>query len=420
MFSAGGSGRSALIGARVLDSGITGLVLQIVASVVAAGVIAGAGFLSRWMWKRSHTLAGRRTAGVQLSSDPKDGPVHAGAVNVVRRVATLRGLPDPAVALVGSVYLDIILWPVDVVELDNHEWADIEPLDLSAGGAAYYVGHYLAADFGRKASLFSGFGSTKDSLSQSLASIITAEGWMTNDITALEGDGQSATSVHLVRRDRTRTAIFTHRGAVAAFGWDRIQDQFDETLSAGGVLFLSGYFKTRLHTGLRAQLKRIHERAIVVADPGSIDSSSTDASQLESLREVIRTGLVDIHIASMREFLELYGIKVSGNRLSTLRELDQILPGVADRIAPIVYLRGPDLPDDLSLIAIADGKVCGTLTEKKVVTGVAVGAKNAFSAALIDRLITGNLMIDKHDSAENAAVGWASLAFERWKDACTQ
>lgn len=402
------------------QSEITDLVLQIVAAVVAAAVIAGMGFFFRRLWKRAQAVAARRTARVQLSDDPKDGPVRAGAVNVVRRVAALRGLPDPAVALVGSVYLDIVLWPVDVVELDNHEWADIEPLDLSAGGAAYYVGHYLAADFERKTSLFSGFGSMKDSLSQSLASIITAEGWMTNDITALEGDGQSATSVHLVRRDRTRTAIFTHRGAVAAFGWDRIQDQFDKTLSAGGVLFLSGYFKTRLHTGLSTQLKRIHERAIVVADPGSIDSSSTHASQLESLREVIRTGLVDIHIASMREFLEIYGIEVSGSRLSTLRELNQILPGVADRIAPIVYLRGADLPDDLSLIVIADGKVCGTLTEKNVVTGVAVGAKNAFSAALIDRLITADLMIHQYDSAERAAVGWASSAFERWKDACTR
>ena len=403
-----------------MQSEITYLVLQIVAAVVAAAVIAGMGFFLRRLWKLSRELAARRTTRVQLSSNPKDGPVHAGAVNALRRVSALRELPDPAIALVGAVYLDIVLWPVDIDALDNHEWADIEPLDLRAGGAAFYVGHYLATDFERKAFLFSGFGSTRDNLSQSLASIIAAEGWMTNDITALEADGQSATSVHLVRRDRTRTAIFTHRGAVAAFGWGRIQDQFDETLSAGGVLFLSGYFKTRLDSGLSTQLKRIRERAIVVVDPGSMDSSSTHTSQLECLREVIRTGLVDIHIASMREFLEIYGIEVSGNRLSTLRELDQILTGVVDRIAPIVYLRGADLPDNLSVIAIVDGKVCSTLNEKKVVTGVDVGAKNAFSAALIDRLITADPMNHQDDSAETAAVDWASLALERWKDACTR
>ena len=389
--------------------------ITVLITVLSAGAVGALAVTFRWV--RRKVLRARRK--IKPSSKPAlIGTAAAGRGRaLVERVTEVRAASHPEVALAGAVYLDILLYPVDTQHLDNHEWTDIDPLAIGPGGAAYYVGHYLFEDHKRNSYLFSGFGTAADSLSHSLRTLIASEGWVKNELAELETGGQSAISVHLIQRDHVRTSIFTHRGAVSTFGWPRIGTRAGSALSGGGVLFISGFFKTQLHSGLRAALKGLRDQVIVIADPGTIDSGSVDAVQLKNLRDVLQAGQIDVHITGFDDFLRLYAPDLPVRRPRDLAELKAVLPVLAGKLAPLVYIRGTDLPGKLAMITIADGKVCATDSDPTALTGKApVGSKNAFSAALIEHLLSRS----SSDSAtvDDLAKECGNVALEAWKEAC--
>ncbi len=407
-----------LILARFAADPIDTLVFPVISTVIAAGIITAFAISLRRLqrlWHRS-----RRVKDISTTAIP-DISVARKYDATVERIVHLRSLVKPPITLVGAVYLDIVLYPVETKQLEHHEWTDIDPLLIGPGGAAYFVGRYLYQNFNRQSFLFSGFGSAADILSNSLCTMIADEEWVENDLDEFVGDSQSAISVHLVQRDHAQTSVFTHRGAVASLRWSQVADRVRSAVRGGGIVLISGYFKTQLQVGLRAELKQLHaQNALVIADPGSIDSSSTDRNQLSNLREELQAGLIDVHVSGYKDFLRVYGI-VAGDRYPrNLEELKSRIPSVASKLAPLVFIRGTDLPDGLSVISIANGTICAAVSDASTVTHTApISAKNGFTAALIDTLLSSAPTQSAAGSIEELATKCATLGLQGWKDACT-
>ena len=82
------------------------------------------------------------------------------------RLAKLNTTGKCPFALLGAVYLDILVDPIRTDYLADDEWRFRNPVGLRLGGSAAWVGHYLHANHQRQSHLFSLVSKEKSHLAQ--------------------------------------------------------------------------------------------------------------------------------------------------------------------------------------------------------------------------------------------------------------
>jgi len=377
---------------------------EIIGGLVVIAIVALLGWfgklLSRRKKDRNSTVTGGRAPSVSPQQRLKD------------KLDILHGLSNCPFALVGSVYLDVILRPINTTKLGKDEWSSVGPIECALGGSSLWVSRYLWRLYKKKSYLFSIKGKGNDPFTKEFAKLIAHErhSWLRNRLISGPRNSRTAVTAHLVQPNDEFTTMFTHRGVLVGFGWSDIQKQLDKTLAPGGVLYLSGYMKTFLYNGLQANLEMLLHNTLICVDHGRlVPGRFTDAGQ--ALRSAFRQGLVDVYFCTYKELLDL--CRPSDERLpypddakAALEEL------VGYGMLPIItVVRDNDFPGETKAYAIIEESV-HPLKGKggQSLLRDSVGPKNAFNAAMMYHLIRGA----REDSLEELVIKAGKEALKSW------
>jgi hypothetical protein len=213
------------------------------------------------------------------------------------------------VVLLGGVYLDIAIRHIEVEHLGAGEWTTGSPILARAGGSTVHVGRRLYAHFGRRSTLITRVGAgagSGDSFSQQLERLMRAEPWHRSlRPSQAAPDEQCGVSVHLEQRDRSWRTTFTYPGSLRGLTWHRrIRRAIQKRTKTGGVLYISGFFRTNLCQDLRENLSYLSPRVLVCVDHGEFQPEE-NAEAARSLGEAFRSGHVDVYFCTLAELLAL-------------------------------------------------------------------------------------------------------------------
>lgn len=330
-------------------------------------------------------------------------------------------------ALVGSVYLDIRLDPIDAKKLGRDEWSNINSPKYDLGGSSIWVGRYLWKEYGKKSHVFSIKGGNDDILTNLFDKLLEKEKWLENDLFSGQKHQQTALTIHLVQRFNKFTTMFTHTGVLDGFNWERegIQNKLKELLKYGGVLYISGYLKTNLRNELDPSLreiKEISENTIVCIDHGRL-MKRENSTAIDNLSEAFINDRIDVYFCTYKELRE-FDFLSRGNKLpfrinfarSSLsagqvrRNLEKLAK--KGRLPLLTIVRSREIAGDVKVYVIVGDKVFpieGTPGEK--ITTTSVGLINAFNASFMYSML--------HDSRcptlEKQITHAAQVALKTWR-----
>ena len=307
-----------------------------------------------------------------------------------RRVNVLRNRKRLHVVLVGGVYLDVYLKPV-YVDMTPNEYADLGAVRTSPGGSAYFVGRHLG-ERGRRSYLFSRMGKG-DLFSRQLKRHLEDADWIRGENVSTARSGQCAVSVHLLEPSGIPLPTYTHRGALQELTWSRcLQDVQRYLRGGGGVLYVSGFFRTSLDNDLRSSINALPPDTLAVIDHGRFKGEYYQAA-LRTLLEAFATDVFDIYVCTMTEIMELAsgaGVRLTPGLADGQAVVREILDGI--RLPRVTIVRGDAKPRrqaraivafDGSIFTIKEGPLEWTPTGEP-------GGKSAFTAGLIEYLFVGN------------------------------
>jgi hypothetical protein len=311
----------------------------------------------------------------------------------LRKLADQDGLQT---ILIGGVYLDVVLYPVDTDQLDPREWANLEGVKMQLGGSAYYMGKYLHDRHGQESELVTIIGDTGDPLSAEAARLLGAETWIRNDVIVDRTHSGTPVSVHLVQRSEAFTTIFTYRGALDHLSWEdifRASAAIKQEESA--LIYISGYFRSNLYRGLVEQLRSLSKRHLIALDHGRVNPEADNPQSAVALKEAFKRGYVDIYICTFREFWALDKSPTTEQPPSAEMRNEQLLTDLGSRLTvpPVTVIRGEEWPGEGLAYLLVDG-VLHVVTATGERTGSptgGVGPKNAFNAAFLRSLISANV-----------------------------
>lgn len=306
----------------------------------------------------------------------------------------LRGVRDarkPTFALIGGIYYDISLHPVDLDNMVVGEYSDLDMIRIDIGGSAAWVGHYLRdlMNSRLKVYLFSRLGD--DATSKDLRRRLRKEEWIKKFYQVSATHSQCGTSFNLQERGYQQHATFTHRGSLASFDWRQFIDKLHRKVKRAGVIYISGYFRTNLYQDLAASLETLPAKTIVCIDHGRFQRSDFQRAGA-ALAQAFSSGLIDVYLCSYTEFLNFASSCLSpiipGPPIESIEEaLDlchkfQLLP-------PVTVVLGEPYAD----CAVARLAYNGHIKLAKVgelSPGSRLGAQDAFNAGFIYELGCGS------------------------------
>jgi hypothetical protein len=311
-----------------------------------------------------------------------------------RRVQILSSRPRLPTVLVGGAYLDVHLRPVERETLINpaaKEYANLGEVRTTAGGSAFFVGQYLYDVSGRKSFFFSRVGKG-DFFSRHLKRTIQDSQWIRGDNISVSRSSQCAVSIHLLSPDGAPLPTYTHRGALLDLTWRRILKDVQHCFRrGGGVLYISGYFRTALDIDLAESVSSVSPDVLVIVDHGRFKKEDCRPA-LRSLVDSFQSGMVDIYVCTYTELLEYAagaGVDVTivdGNYAEAVRQI--LRAGILPRVTVV---RGDARPHHQATALVAmDGDV-RELTEgpQDWVPRGEPGGRSAFTAGLISNLYAG-------------------------------
>ena len=303
------------------------------------------------------------------------------------------------IVLIGGVYLDLILYPIDTVRLDHREWANLEGIKMQLGGSAYYMGKYLYDQYQQESELLTIVGSSGDPLSAEAARLLEGESWVRNDVITDPTPSATPVSVHLVQRSEEFTTIFTNRGALDHLGWEHI---FRSSTAVGrgepAVLYISAYFRSNLHFGLVQQLREFSKQHVIALDHGRVNPETDYPQSAVALKEAFKRGYVDIYFCT---FTHLWAFDKSPAIEEPIPEelrTHQFIVDLAARLhlPPVTIIRGEDWPGEGTAYLLLDGEL-HVVSDVGDPTGGpigGVGPKNAFNASFLMSLLDTGLTRD--------------------------
>ena len=327
------------------------------------------------------------------------------------RIRELRKLKRRRFVIVGGIYLDLALTPIDVNRLDDQEFNDLDTVRMECGGSGCYVGRYLYEHYRQRSVLFSRIGSG-DRFSVALLKLLNQEHWIREQELTFAPDAQCGVSVHLIQRDRTFYTTFTHMGALNSFEWQPILGKLDRKTRTGGVLYISGYFRTNLCLNLCRTLRELSPKLLVCVDHGRFRAGDNRNAEM-ALVDAFREQLVDVYICTYDEICELMrttGLVVDGSLgLKETLELfgrERVLP-------PITVVRSNTLERKASAFMLFQGRATGVEgIVRRPGFDARIGPKNVFNAAFVHALVTGPPESDLQETLRHAM----SQALGVWAD----
>jgi hypothetical protein len=333
-----------------------------------------------------------------------------GRTNLDWRIQKARASWRRGFFILGGVYLDIMVQNVKVKKLENQEHSDLDRVRCYTGGSACHVGHYLYENFHKKSFLYSRLGG-ESVLSDELRRLLRREPWIKGRQFQDDKDSQSGVSVHLVQEDGSYRTTFTHKGALDGLHWNPVLRKLVRKTGRGGVLHISGYFRTGLHLELCRSLERLSPNLIVCLDHGRFVPED-HVNQARTLITAFQRGLIDVYVSTFPELQQLMTIAgVTPPR--TQRMTDTLRLYAASRKLPsVTIVRGDVTEEKATAHIILNGRLQAPTTVRPGMprNQDQPGKNNAFNAALAYHLSNGPsaepLADAVRNSVERALASW--------------
>jgi hypothetical protein len=353
--------------------------------------------------KRFHPMLRVAASYVQPGRHRKTGNrTRDGAVN---RVAHLRALAKPKIFLVGSAYLDLTLSPVTVNSLEEQEYSDLDGVKPDCGGSAVWVGRHLWDNFQQRSYLFTQIGNG-DGLSKELQRRLKWETWIRGNwirgrtIHTAPGQQQSGLSVILMQEDSSFYTTFTQKGALASFSWERILVRIQRETGNGGLLYISGYFRTNLCEDLESNIRSLSPLVVTCVDHGRFQPND-NIKAARALLEAFHQGLIDIYICTLselRQFATALGVEIPDD-CSREECLKRAIAG--DLLPKATVVRREFDGVSLQADTVIDAKITPITVALSDVPRVGrPGRKSAFNAGLIHSIASSDPAVDSIASGD--------------------
>jgi hypothetical protein len=320
-----------------------------------------------------------------------------GQLSLEWRMEQVRKLRKNRFFILGPTYLDIFLTPISVLTLTATEISDLEPVRLDCGGSATYFGRYLFRTYGQRSELFTRI-SIKDDVGRELQSILRDEQWISRLEATRVNDVQGAISVHLLQRSEKFHTTFTHRGAASTLSWQPQLKVIRKRTKRGGLLYISGYFRTNLSQGLCFSLRQLHPKLIVFLDHGKFRVDE-HAAAVPDLVEAFTSNLIDVYICTFAELCLI--TETMGSPVGAHKTVESALEKLAaESFLPRVTIIRDDFSSDgataylvldrsVHVVSMSVEELRGPSRNPNLVGSKdAPGARNAFSAGLAHSLST--------------------------------
>ncbi len=314
--------------------------------------------------------------------------------------------------ILGAVYLDIFVRPVKTKNLVNTEYSDLQQVGDDSGGSACYVGRFLASPrFKKRSYLYTRLGG-KGPFSDILKKHLKEETWIRRLRMTEDPDSQCGVSIHLFQPDDNYDTTFTCKGALASLGWNKSLEALRKDTRRGGILHISGYFRTNLCDDLARSLNQLPANLVTCIDHGRFEPEESQRAAKELLK-AFSEGAVDIYICSYPELRNLMsgagafveeGLPV--NLALDVYAKKELLPRV------VVVRCNPDKTRVTAWVLI-DDKAFSVTREMPNVRqrSIELGTSNSFNAAIMHFLATGDPDENLNDALRNSVSG----SLDVWK-----
>jgi hypothetical protein len=342
---------------------------------------------------------------------------------VVQRIRNLQATNDFTFVLAGSTYLDVKLDSVPTTELEENEFGNMGPLEFNIGGSAYWVGYYLWKLHQIKSHLFTACSTMNDPLSIWYQRLISKDfgQWAIPHFEVSETEATGVTVI-LVQRGDAFNTMFTSPGVLKQFCFTNIQDELYQTLALGGILYISGYFKTALSKDIKRFLRGIknREKVLVCIDHGRLIAGQGAGDAVLKLQEVIKLDLVDIYICTFQEFWSLYHytagqpIPLPRNTTELKRSLRDI--SLTHMLPPITIIRDVSMPDGkLAYVHLSNQVEWKPINlPTPIGSSKSLGAHNSFNAEFLYQLVNPNHTKKDLDNMIKESVTRALEVWNKW------
>lgn len=332
-----------------------------------------------------------------LASDKRSRPAEQTLEReppLATKVKQARERESPCFTLIGGVYLDVILKPIETLELRQEEWSNLEPVRLCLGGSCIQVGRAVEEHFQVHSVLLSAIGGAADPMSTEARRLLDREPWMANSSKNEIAGVSTAVSVHLRQGSGEFTTIFTHRGALEFLGWPRIAQESLEAYESGGILYIAGYFRTCLHSQLEEHLRMLGHAQVVALDHGRLVPEVESPQAVRALKQAFRQGLVDVYICTLSELWSLVAYPDRQGPLSSaVQSADFLRDLVAEvQLPPVTIIRDEEWLGRSTawlLYSPTESIEAITVPSSWDPPRGAVGMDNAFNAVFLHSLATG-------------------------------
>jgi hypothetical protein len=335
-----------------------------------------------------------------------------GSTTLEWRIRQVRQSWRSAFFILGGVYLDLMVRNVKVRTLENQEHSDLDRVRYYPGGSACHVGNYLYTKFHHKSYLYSRLGE-QTVLSKELRKLLGREPWIRGRSYQSDPDKQSGVSIHLAQADGSYRTTFTHKGALDGLDWHPVLRKLEKKTGRGGVLHISGYFRTGLHNELCDSLNRLSPNLIVCVDHGRFVPED-HVNQARTLIQAFEQDLVDVYVSTFPELRQLMTIAnvttdPSAGMTDSLRTF-----AASGKLPRVTIVRGGVSAEKASAHIILDRHLLRPVTVR---SGMPrnydqPGKNNAFNAALIHHLTKGNPEAPLIDVVRNSVEGALSYWLE--------
>lgn len=303
------------------------------------------------------------------------------------------------IVLIGGVYLDLILNPIDTITLDDREWGNLESIKMQLGGSAYYLGKYLYEQYRQESELLTIVGSTDDPLSREAARLLNGESWVRNNVVTDKRPSATPVSVHLVQRSDKFTTIFTHRGALDHLSWEHI---FQSSTAVGhdepALIYISAYFRSNLHSGLEKRLRELSRQHVISLDHGRVNPKTDNPQSAIALKEAFNRGYIDIYFCTFGQLWALDQSPTLEEAIPVESRTPEFIVELAERlnVPPVTIIRGKGWPGEGTAYLLLDRQL-HVVSEAAEPTGEPIGGvdpKKAFNASFLMSLIETGLTPD--------------------------
>ncbi|WP_370963274.1 hypothetical protein [Amycolatopsis sp. cg9] len=305
------------------------------------------------------------------------------------RLDAVRKAWRPGFFILGGVYLDLMVQPISVKRLDNYEYSTLDQIRYDCGGSACYVGHYLHQNFDHRSYLYSRLGE-QTALSDELRGKLSEEKWIRRAHYQNDAHAQSGVSLHLLQADSSYRTTFTHKGALGGFNWEPLLSKMVKKTSRGGVLHISGYFRTGLHRELCHALENLSPNLLVCVDHGRFLPEDHQGAA-NALLEAFNRRLIDLYICTLPELCRLMATAdVEADAQATPEETLQKF-AASGKLPRVTIVRGHAAAEATSAHIVLDNEL---LPAVSVTPGLppardVPGRNNAFNAAVMHYLTEG-------------------------------